>query len=102
MSRSDTSPDPDASASPVMPPEQRWLLLGVLTGEITRTSDLKLRNAAPQEVEAELKRNHLPELEAAGYIEWDRETGEISKGPKFHEIEPALRSMMDAGDIPLL
>ncbi|WP_449405170.1 hypothetical protein [Haloarcula amylovorans] len=26
----------------------------------------------------------------AGYIEWHRETGEVSKGPRYDEIEPLL------------
>ena len=33
---------------------------------------------------------HLPKLEAYGFIEWDRDTNEVSKGPNFEEIRPLL------------
>lgn len=38
-----------------------------------------------------LRHNHLPRLEDAGYIEWDREEETVSRGPAFGEIEPAVR-----------
>lgn len=47
-------------------------------------------NVDIEDVKRELKHVHLPELEDAGYIEWDRETGEISKGPHFGDIEPLV------------
>ena len=37
-------------------------------------------------IERELKRVHLPLLEEAGFIEWDRESGVVSKGPRFGEL----------------
>jgi hypothetical protein len=33
---------------------------------------------------------HLPKLEEMGFIEWDRQTSEISKGPNWDEIAPVL------------
>ncbi len=33
---------------------------------------------------------HLPKLEDYGFIEWDRENGEVIKGPAFDEIRPLL------------
>lgn len=63
-------------------------------------SDLLLRGEPEsREVEDDLVENHLPKLEEAGYIEWDRESGTISKGPRFDEIEPILELMGD--DQPL-
>jgi len=41
---------------------------------------------------------HLPLLEEAGYIDWDRETGEIVKGPEFGEIRPLLELMKNHAD----
>lgn len=38
--------------------------------------------------------NHLPKLETEGIIEWDRETGTVSRGPAFGEIEPAIRLLI--------
>lgn len=48
-----------------------------------------------EEVESEgldiaLEHRHLPKLAESGYIEWDRETGEISKGERFEEVEALL------------
>jgi hypothetical protein len=33
---------------------------------------------------------HLPKLEAYGFINWNRDTNEVSKGPSFEEIRPLL------------
>lgn len=33
---------------------------------------------------------HLPKLEAAGYVRWDREEGVVRRGPRFGELEPLL------------
>lgn len=33
---------------------------------------------------------HLPKLAEEGLVEWDRETGQITKGPTFEHIEPVL------------
>lgn len=41
---------------------------------------------------------HLPKLEDMGYIEWDRESGELSKGPSWEEIAPLLQLMYDHQD----
>ncbi|WP_311173478.1 hypothetical protein [Halobellus ordinarius] len=38
----------------------------------------------------ELYHVHLPKLEAAGYIEWNRKTSEVMKGPRYDEVETFL------------
>lgn len=43
------------------------------------------------EFEADLIHNHLPRLEEAGVIEWDRKGSKIYRGPEFERIEPLLR-----------
>lgn len=35
--------------------------------------------------------NHLPKLQAAGVIEWDRDGGTVTRGTEFDAIEPAVR-----------
>ena len=45
-----------------------------------------------------LEHVHLPKLADMGYIEWDRESGELSKGPNWEEIAPLLQLMYDHGD----
>lgn len=52
-------------------------------------------------LQTELVHNHLPKLESLGYVRWDRETGEVSKGPNWGEIEPLLRLLRDhEGELP--
>jgi hypothetical protein len=46
--------------------------------------------ADEEQVAAELVHLHLPLLEAAGYLEWDRATETIRRGPAFGEVEPCL------------
>jgi len=38
----------------------------------------------------EMRHVHLPKLVDYGFIEWDRDKNEVSKGPKFDEIQPLL------------
>lgn len=53
---------------------------------------------ANQLLNIELVHLHLPKLESLGYITWDQETGNISKGPDWDEIEPLLRLLRDHAD----
>lgn len=41
---------------------------------------------------------HLPKLDDAGYVEWDREDDVIRRGPRFHEIAPLIALMRDHAD----
>lgn len=58
--------------------------------------------------EEELKRRriefyhvHLPKLADYGFIDWDRDRGEVTKGPRFEDIEPCLLLLRDnADDLP--
>lgn len=49
----------------------------------------------PELIETELVHNHLPKLEEFGFIRWNDETGEISRGPNWDDIEPLLRLLRD-------
>ena len=44
-------------------------------------------------VRAELEDVHLPMLDEAGLIDWDPETGRVTKGERFDEIESMLDRM---------
>ena len=46
----------------------------------------------------QLHHTHLPKLDDAGFVDWDRESGRITRGPRFGEIEPLLRLMSDHQD----
>ncbi len=68
----------------VTEPERRRVIAGLADGAVESVADLHPRGRA-DEVAAELREQHLPALEAAGYIEWDREAGTITPGPNFEE-----------------
>ena len=69
---------------------RRLILLMMNDGTVRREADVMVRGSDPETIETELRRSHLPALDEAGYIEWDPDTGEISKGPRFDEIVPLL------------
>lgn len=43
----------------------------------------------------EMRHVHLPKLEEYGFITWDRDSNEVSKGPNFEEIRPLLELLDD-------
>lgn len=43
------------------------------------------------EPHTQLHHAHLPMLERAGYLAWDRERGRVTAGPDFEKVEPMLR-----------
>lgn len=51
-------------------------------------SDLKIK----------MRHHHPPKLEEVGFIEWDRNTNEVWKGPRFDEIRPLLELLSDHAD----
>lgn len=38
----------------------------------------------------DLRHNHVPHLDEAGFVDWDRETDVVTKGARFEEIRPLL------------
>ncbi|MGM0718738.1 MAG: DUF7344 domain-containing protein [Halobacteriota archaeon] len=78
---------------------RRLILLLVKRGTIHTVNDVMARGTKePETLEIQLTHNHLPKLVDAGYIQWDRDTGEISKGPRFNEIEPLLELIENHAD----
>lgn len=76
---------------------RRLILLLLKEDSIKTTNDVMARgDSEPDNIQ--LVHTHLPKLEAAGYIQWDRETDEISKGPNFEEIEPLLELIENHAD----
>ncbi|MWG34765.1 DUF7344 domain-containing protein [Halomarina oriensis] len=45
----------------------------------------------PAENALQLYHADLPKLEAEGVVEWDRERGRVSRGPRFGVYEPVVR-----------
>lgn len=42
-------------------------------------------------MQSDIIHNHLPKLEELGYIEWERTTNQVKKGPNWNEIAPLLQ-----------
>ena len=47
---------------------------------------------------AEMHHVHLPKLDDYGFISWDRESNEVSKGPNFEEVRPLLMLLVEHED----
>lgn len=45
-----------------------------------------------------LVHNHLPKLDEAGFVDWDRERQVVRRGPRFHEIAPLIDLMVTHRD----
>lgn len=70
---------------------RRQILSLLSRGEPVTESGLMVRGAGDESNQNITDRHvHLPKLAGAGYIEWDHDTGEIAKGPRFDEVEPLL------------
>jgi hypothetical protein len=75
------------------------ILLLLKQGTVQTETDMMIRGEGDiEEIETDLTSDHLPKLEEAGYIEWDRDTGEISKGPRFDQIKPLLNIIENHAD----
>ncbi|RLM67110.1 transcriptional regulator [Halorubrum sp. Atlit-26R] len=44
---------------------------------------------------------HLPKLDDYGFIQWDRDTHEVTKGPRFEELRPLLECMVEHAQKPI-
>ncbi|MGM0371170.1 MAG: DUF7344 domain-containing protein [Halobacteriota archaeon] len=47
-------------------------------------------DADSETIRTALHHTHLPRLADAGYIEWDRKSSSIARGPQFDEIKPVV------------
>jgi len=75
---------------------RRRVLVDVLDHDASTALDVGDWDAADQGVM--LRHDHLPKLEEAGFIEWDREEDAVREGPMFDEIRPLLQLLSDHTD----
>ncbi|PSP60284.1 hypothetical protein BRC73_03030 [Halobacteriales archaeon QH_7_66_37] len=83
---------------------RRVTLLLLHRDGVKRESDLLVRESTEDDVERDLIANHLPELEKAGFIEWDRETS-ADRQPDVIQLRhavptPVVRAMTQPMDYP--
>lgn len=43
-----------------------------------------------ERLQVEFAHEHLPKLETAGYIDWERDEERVSRGPEFERIRPLV------------
>jgi len=60
--------------------------------------DVHKGEKALEVLQIEFHHSHLPRLEEAGFIGWNRDTHEVVKGPRFDEIRPLLELMQNHAD----
>lgn len=82
---------------------QRRKLLVSLLEHNPQDGDPVVVGASESEVDAlesltAMNHVHLPKLVEYGFVEWDREHNEVSKGPEFVEIRPLLELLDDHAD----
>lgn len=80
---------------------RRRLLVALLehdAGASVVPTDVVIENVPPEGRGVYLTHTHLPKLEDAGFIEWDREGEEVRAGPRFDEIRPLLELLDDHAD----
>jgi hypothetical protein len=93
----------------------RWALHVDAVADATRRDVLSALDAAPSEdavlpvsdtvAPADVARTermqillhhvHLPKLSASGLVTWDRDAGTVSRGPRFDQVRPLLRSLRE-------
>jgi predicted transcriptional regulator len=80
-----------------LPPDrdQCLVLLEMMLGDVDHETDVLARASGDGEDASSDRRNPLFALDEAGYVDWNRETGELSKGPRFEDVRPLLEVLVD-------
>lgn len=90
--------DVDAALSTLSNKHRRRVLLALLDHNPQTVEELSTpddtHTGDTEGLRVELHHSHLPKLEAAGLVEWDRETYQVVKGPRFGEIKPLLELLV--------
>jgi hypothetical protein len=79
-------------------PRRRRVLLTLLDQGLEPTATEQaavVRAHSGQELDIEMRHVHLPKLERAGLVRWDRETETVETGPHFEEVAPLVRLLHD-------
>lgn len=89
------SPETDRALEVLAAPQRRVILFYLLDETIENETDIRPVSDESTGIRTELRHVHLPKLADEGYIEWEMDTGDISKGSRFTEIEPFLQLLVE-------
>lgn len=95
---------PDEAFRAMAHPERRELLVALAEhNSRTDTSlhmpdDLSIEDRDSESLHISLYHNHLPRLETAGFIRWDRDTQQVTAGPQFDALRPLLSVLQKTPD----
>jgi hypothetical protein len=82
--------------------ERRRLLFALLSASPRPVSRIAADDAAGGADERArriaLHHVHLPKLASHGFVDWDREAGEVTRGPNFAAVRPLLELFRDHAD----
>lgn len=98
---------PDETFDALAHPERRELLVALAEhNSQTDTSlripdDLSVGDQDSESLHIRLHHNHLPRLEAAGFIRWDRDTQQVTAGQRFDALRPFLSDVQKTPDEPV-
>ena len=91
------APVPDEAFRALADSRRRQLLVALLEHnpqqEFSTVGDVESDGFYEEGERIDFQHTHLPLLEEHGYIEWDRDAGEITRGPDWDEIVPLLRAL---------
>ncbi|MBX0286194.1 DUF7344 domain-containing protein [Haloarcula salinisoli] len=99
-----TQPSLDAALTALADRKRRRVLVSLFgSGPESPSPPLHLHElhrveTEPQSFEIDMCHVHLPKLADEGYIQWDRDTGEIARGPRFDELRPLLDCLVENAD----
>ncbi|MBB6644968.1 ArsR family transcriptional regulator [Halobellus ruber] len=77
---------------------RRELLMSLLERQPEDDPTIVVADADPDVDVLAMQHAHLPKLAAYGFIDWNRETDEVTAGPKFDDIQPLLELLTDHED----
>lgn len=66
-----------------------------------KLDDFRIPDTERDQYRWSLYQRHLLKLEHAGYVSWEDEPIQITRGPKFETVEPLIDRMADSPE-PLL
>ncbi|TMT81417.1 ArsR family transcriptional regulator [Haloterrigena sp. H1] len=85
-------------------PARRRILLALESQHPREVGEFQSEEFRPAETEPafftiRLHHEHLPHLDEAGFIIWNRAADTIMKGPDFEELQPLMRCIQNQFDV---